>query len=359
VLAVAVRLLGAPLLRLCIGRWPTQTERMQFATGFVSGERIVPPILRGLHAVPAAKEPLGQLAVLNLVREGVVRKPPDYGPHRMPMPPFPGNPLSYWRGDNLAFLHFEKTAGLSFASVLTDLFHPVQIDDDPERATAPHILSAFPACARERIAVTKLVWGHYDLPALRRLDPARPVLTILREPKARILSLYYFWRSVDPALVAGGSVNFNVAAAHELGLLGFLQSQDPLIQNYIDNVYVRRLTGDYAISAAEDRLVQDPDGCTRDALAELRTLAFVGLVEHMDESLAALSKRLSAYMPAHLPNRNARINNQAGAAPGYVPVAKEELTQAVMQELSRLTRLDEMIYQEALFRHRSGHGVLF
>jgi hypothetical protein len=64
-------------------------------------------------------------------------------------------------------------------------------------------------------------------------------------------------------------------------------------------------------------------------------------------------------MPAHLPNRNARINNQAGAAPGYVPVAKEELTQAVMQELSRLTRLDEMIYQEALFRHRSGHGVLF
>ena len=243
VLACTAAAISAPVLRLCIGRWPDERERQLFRVGFVSGEAIVPPILRGLHSVPASKEPLGQLAVLKLVREGVVRKPPDLGPHRMAMPAFPGNPLSYWRGQPISFLHFEKTAGTSLANLLTGLFHPLQIDDDPERGTAPHVLSAFPPTIRDDIRRKSLVWGHYDLPALHRLGPERRIVTMLREPQARVLSLYHFWRSVDPSLIDAGFVGFNVSATHELDLLNYLKSADPLIRNYIDNVYVRRLAG--------------------------------------------------------------------------------------------------------------------
>lgn len=341
-----VSLLGGPLLRLSIGRWPDREERRLFAAGFVAGERIVPPILRGLYAVPAAKGPLGQLAVLNLVREGAVRKPANYGPHRVAMPLYPGNPLSFWRGEKMAFLHFEKTAGLSFVSVLTEMFHPMQIDDDPERATAPHILSAFPDCVGADIKDKMLVWGHYDLPALRRLDPSRKVLTILREPQARVLSLYHFWRSVDPALVAAGAVNFNVTAAHRLGFLEFLQSPDPLIRNYIDNVYVRRLIGAYAIPGAEDRLQHDPAGCVQEALANLRTLAFVWIAERSDQPLPAP-------FSVRLPRRNAGEQNQAGASPGYVTVEKAEVTASVRTELQRVTALDTLIYQAALEMFRN------
>jgi hypothetical protein len=344
-LATAASLLSRPILRLCLGRWPDLQEVRQFGTGFAEGERLLAPILRGLYAVPAGRESLGQLAVLIMVRQGLVRRPADLGPRRIPIPPYPGNPLSYWRRRPVAFLHFEKTAGLSFASVLTALFHPFQIDDDPERATAPHILSAFPAFTAPHLREHSLVWGHYDLPAFRRLDPTRPVVTILREPRARIVSLYHFWKSVDPELVRSLKVNFNVAAAHRLSLLEFLRSDDPLISNFVDNVYVRRLTGTYAISRGEDRLAADPQGCLADALAALDTLAYVGIVERGDDWLKALGATIGADLPARLPHRNTAAGNRS--EPGFVPVAREPLTPDIAAELARLTRWDDVIYNKA------------
>ncbi len=339
---------SAPILRLCLGRWPSGTERHLFAAGFVSGETAVPPILRGLHAVPAAKEPLGHLAVLNLVREGVVRKPPDFGPYRVAMPACPGNPLSYWRGEAVSFLHFEKTAGTSLASLITELFHPLQIDDDPQRGTAPHVLSAFPPFASSTLNGKALVWGHYDLPALRRLDPQRRVITILREPNARLLSLYHFWRSVDPALVEAGAVSFNVAAAHRLDLLGFLRSTDPLIRNYIDNVYVRRLTGSYALSASNDRLRCEPADILREAIVALDSVDFVGIVERIDDDLPFLGRMIGAAFTARLDRRNATDSNHGGTAPGYRRIARETITPEILADLEMLTRLDRELYKRAM-----------
>ncbi len=356
ILGGAAFIASAPILRLCIGRWPSSAERHLFAAGFVSGETVVPPILRGLHAVPAAKEPLGQLAVLNLVREGVVRKPPDFGPYRVAMPASPGNPLSYWRGEAVSFLHFEKTAGTSLASLITELFHPLQIDDDPQRGTAPHILSAFPPFASSTLNGKALVWGHYDLPALRRLDPRRLVITILRDPRARLLSLYHFWRSVDPALVEAGAVSFNVAAAHRLDLLGFLRSTDPLIRNYIDNVYVRRLTGSYALSASTDRLRCEPADILRQAIVALDSLDFVCIVERIDDDLPVLGRMIGAAFPFRLGRRNDTDLNHGGAAPGYRRIAREPITPEIVTELETLTRLDRELYQRV--RNRGEDAVL-
>ncbi len=344
---------GGAVLRLCLGRWPDRDETRLFRAGIADGEAVLPPILRGLHGVPAAKEPIGNLAVLNLVREGVVRKPPDLGPLRVPMPPQPGNPLSYWDGPALSFLHFEKTAGTSVASLLTGLFHPLQIDDDPERGTAPHVLSAFPISRADEFSHKAFVWGHYDLPALRRLDPTRPVITTLRRPRERVLSLYRFWRSVDPRLVRGGHVSFNVAAAHEMDLLSFLRSDDPLIRNYVDNVYVRRLTGTYVLANEDDDLHGDPFLYLDRALRELQELQFVGIVEQMDVSLLALADLIGIRLPSRPPRRNGFDEFRAGRTRGFRSIERPEVSPAIELELARLTRLDDVVYEAAVARLRA------
>lgn len=61
-LAAAALVAGPAILRLCLGRWADGAERKAFVRGFAYGERVVPPILRGLHEVPAAKQQLGQMA---------------------------------------------------------------------------------------------------------------------------------------------------------------------------------------------------------------------------------------------------------------------------------------------------------
>ena len=343
-------LAATPILRLSLGRFPDRTEVRQFAKGFAAGERVLPPILRGLAEVPAARERVGKLAVLSLVRAGVLRKPADLGPHRIAIPPQAGNPLSYWRGRSFSFLHFEKTAGISVASLLSELFHPLQIDDDTVRAVAPHILSAFLPGQTEQRRQYAFVWGHYDLPALRRLDPARPVIAMLREPRSRILSLYHFWRSVDPELVAGGFWGADVAAAQQLGLLAFLRSDDPLIRNYIENVYARRLTGTYATGVQPDRLEHDADKVLDEAIRALDSLAFAGAAEHTDRILPALGAAIGATLPATLPRHNTADRNHRGNSPGYRKVAREPVTPAIQAELDRLTRLDAVIYRRALAR---------
>ena len=350
VLRCGAMLFGSPILRLCLGRGPDAHEKRLFSSGFIAGEAIVPPILRGLHAVPAAKEPLGNLAVLNLVREGVVRKPLDIGFVRMPMPSQPGNPLSYWHGIPFSFLHFEKAAGTSLANLITGLLHPIQIDDDPERATAPHVLSAFPPHLAEEISRKKFVWGHYDLPALRRLDPARTIITTLRRPRDRVLSLYRFWRSIDPHLVEGGFVGFNVRAAHEMDLLAFLRADDPLIRNYIDNVYVRRLTGAYVLPENEDPLQRSPSHYLELALRELQAISFVGIVEQLDRSLPELQAVIGAEHPLHLPRLNTSDAHRSGRTRGTRTVDRPVVSPAVETELQRLTWLDDGVYEAAVRR---------
>ena len=339
---------AAPILRLSLGRWPQKAEIQRFASGFKSGERVLPPIFRGLAEVPAAKERVGQLAVLNLVREGVLRRPADFGPYRIAIPSQAGNPLSYWRGQSFSFLHFERTAGTSVANMLTELFHPLQIHDDPERGTAPHVLSAFTPERNTLIQKHAFVWGHYDLPALQRLDPTRAVITVLREPRSRILSLYYFWKSVDPALVASRAVGFNVTAAHQHDLLSYLRADDPLIRNYIDNVYTRRLTGTYATDGDHDRLADSPEQVTHDALHALDRLAYVGVAEQIGRDLASLSRVMGTSLLGPLSRSNTADRNHTGSSPGYVKIERDEVTPQVDAELDRLTRLDTVIYRHAV-----------
>ena len=343
-------LFSGPVLRLCLGRWPDPQEKRLFSSGFIFGEAVVPPILRGLLCVPAAKEPLGNLAVLNLVREGVIRKPPDLGSVRMPMPPQPGNPLSYWNGVSFSFLHFEKAAGTSLANLITGLFHPLQIDDDPERGTAPHVLSAFPPFRADELRRKQFVWGHYDLPALRRLDPARIVITTLRRPRDRVLSLYRFWRSIDPYLVERGFVSFNVAAAHKMDLLAFLCSDDPLIRNYIDNVYVRRLTGVYVLAKNDDKLHRAPLHHLEQALCELQAIPFVGIVEQMETSLPNLARLIGAEHPLRLPHHNTSDEYRVGQTRGFRAVERLNISPEIDVELKRLTWLDDLVYEAALDR---------
>jgi hypothetical protein len=184
------------------------------------------------------------------------------------------------------------------------------------------------------------VWGHYDVPAIRRLGEGRFTFTLLREPRARIRSLYNYWRGQAALDLGWAGMNQTVLLAQRLPLEEFLQTGDPMVVNYIDNFYVRRLTGQY-VTEAGDPLAQDPNGGTQAALREVEAFDFVGLTEDTDGALARLGARLGFDAPA----RVARVNVTAGeAAPG--PEAD--------RLLARLTALDRVVYEAAVRRYEAG-----
>ncbi len=183
-------LFAVPLLRLSTGTWPRQADVAVFRRAFL-GFTPLPPLMRALASLPSGREHLtrAMLAswlVADPVYQGRLRAELTADDRRL------GNSLRVWSGAKVAFLHLEKTAGMSLVAALAEQFHPLQIDDDLRRAFPPHVLTPLPPFLLPRVRRCALVWGHYDLPSLRRLGPDRFIFTVLREPAARIVSLYLY-----------------------------------------------------------------------------------------------------------------------------------------------------------------------
>jgi hypothetical protein len=311
-------LIGWPILRLSLGRWPDRAERHRFARGFCDRPATMPALLRGLGSIPTIRNHF--MDALN--------------PALPAMPP-------------LMFVHVEKTAGSSVVEYLRTQFAPDDIDPDPMHGAPGHLLSPLPADKR-RYA---LIWGHQDLPALLRCQPpSRFVLMFFRDPHRRILSLYDYWRAVRPEEIAHNEPHIGMAAARDRTLLGFLQSQEPEVRDFIDNVYARRLTGIYTSHAAPGAPPVSMEVLTAAALAALDHITCFGIAEEMGVSLQVLAARTGATLPAIVPHENALQGLQLDVADAFQGVRRSRPTAQERAALDRLTVIDRQIY--AIARQR-------
>jgi uncharacterized membrane protein YkvA (DUF1232 family) len=331
---------AVPLLRLSTGSWPRPADVAVFRRAF-QGFTPLPPLMRALASLPSGREHLTRAMLTSWLAadpayQGALRAELTGDDRRL------GNRLRVWSGAKVAFLHLEKTAGMSLVAALAEQFHPLQIDDDLRRAFPPHVLTPLPPFLLPRVRRCAFVWGHYDLPSLRRLGPDRFTFTVLREPAARVVSLYLYWRGQAALDLGWNGMNQPVLAAQRLTLAEFLHATDPFITNYIDNFYVRRLTGLYATEEG-DPLLAHPDDVLDQALAALDSLDYVGLTEDADGCLAQLGERLGFTPPRGVPRLNVtRPSPESGAA------AADPVVQAA---LTRLTRLDQVVYEAARRRY--------
>jgi hypothetical protein len=330
-------LISRPLLRATIGRWPTRAETELFRAAFARRHDSIPPIVRALGSVPAARPQLGRAMLISWMTADAAYRGELARGLDSAAATGPGDVLSVWQGEKVAFLHLEKTAGMAVSQALEAQFHPTQINLDAHRLE--------PDATMRRYA---LIRGHFDLPTLRRIDQSRFVLTFLREPSARILSLYYYWRSYTPDL--HHAISSGAALAASMGLLDWLRCEATEVRDSIDNHYVRRLLGDYCASAASDPLQDDPQGCLDRALAALDGLGFVGLTEAMDASLQALARRLGFTRPLVAQLVNVTDANAGASSATFRRVRREPITPEIRAELDRLTRLDRVLYERARAR---------
>ncbi|MGI4958150.1 MAG: YkvA family protein [Janthinobacterium lividum] len=332
---------GRLTLRLMIGRWPDAEEQAAFVRGLQATSHALPPLLRAAAYVPAARPLLSRSMLLGAANAH--ERPAVLSDAQMM-----GDTLALWRGPKVRFMHLEKTAGSSLITVLAAQFHPLQIHSQTDRRHAPNRSGteqeALAAAHRE----AEIVWGHYDLPTMRRLDRNEPrfTLCLLREPAERILSLYYFWHANQDE----ESVGLSFARAN--GLLAFLRAEDAGIRNDIDNMYVRRLTGLFATRFG-DPLADAPEASLAAAIKALDGLDFVGLSGQLGDSLSILGRLLGFTPPERTPEVNVMSNVERNVLLKVRPTSRETITPDIEAELTRLTRLDAILYQRARRRFQS------
>lgn len=279
----------------CLKRVPDESGRVLFqgliATEGWSYEQVATAIMdseeyRGIHA-------------------------PD-SPVRVP----PSDPLQ-----RVCFIHLEKTAGTSFHDYLLELYRPEHVF--PER------LDRVWEYSWDLHPLYRLYSGHYSLCNCEALPKDTRYITFLRRPDERILSLYYFWRSLR-----GASDLVHVNIARTQSLADFLRH--PETQDSIREVQVRRLVPLGAPATAEV------------ACQTLEAFASVGVKELYSLSVLLLARTFDWPLPSKVYRRLSA--DEMREHPNHEPVEREPASSEVATLLAELTEQESVVYEYAVKR---------
>jgi len=242
-------------------------------------------------------------------------------------------------------MHVPKCAGLAFAQSLARSIGAAAVAQGFDR-TLFGTFSDFDSMSDEvrgKIRLHglpparpgELIHGHYALSSLVAAYPDARLVTIMREPRCRLISHFLFWRGHSDSDMAGWGRWTERMKLARGSLHDFLEARSLAPQ--IDNLFTRFLLhphpdipGDSFISPAlHDRLYEQ-------ALARLGRFALVDVVEN-----AALEQNVARYLggPFHMDTANVTVLRS-----DFPINLSDELTSGAVERLRSLSAIDRRLW---------------
>lgn len=260
----------------------------------------------------------------------------------------------------LCLMHIPKTAGTSLIASLSAVIAPETSVTGFDRVLFGGFtnFAALDEALRGQVyddagtlpKTADFVAGHFSHSSLRAAYPRGQLLTVLREPATRLLSLWMFWRRHSDEHLAGWADWGDLVRQSRLPLAAFLAERRLAAQ--LDNVAVRMLLWPHRLIPADGFIDAAHDATLlRQARRRLADFVFVELAEAED-----LWARLSAWLGRDVGVE--RRNEAARIPPGLqVPLAAE-LDAKCLALLDARSRLDLALWQSiAVARGLSPEGL--
>lgn len=235
----------------------------------------------------------------------------------------------------VAFIHFPKTGGTTLHNFLLKAF--------TKKKVCPERFNNFDRFSDNDLQQYDFFSGHMDFRNLRRVASPAYTITVLREPKDRILSLYYFWRAHSNAVIEKNNLA-GPRVAKQLSLLEFLNCETGGIPASINNFYTRWLLG-MTITGPNGRLAIDDEQALRVAMHNLLTIDEVGFLDQMPDFIRKVGKRLALEIPEEIPKERSAEN--FGKDLNTEHVVREKITPEIDSRLNELVRVDQRLYDSA------------
>lgn len=207
----------------------------------------------------------------------------------------------------LIAVHIKKTAGMSFRHLLLEEYGRENYYRMNINGKSDMRVEAFNKHMKRVPENTRVIQGHFrysDALPLYEAKPDVPVVTWLRNPVKRVISKYYFSKRKYLEGLREGKDFWG-----KLSLVEYARRENS--QNEMSGIL---------------------EGC------DLADLAFVGILEHIEDDVADLAAMLG-WKPYSIPARN---TNDAFKAKFPPPTEEEK------EEIARLNQADMDLYQYAL-----------
>lgn len=256
----------------------------------------------------------------------------------------PSRLLPGGRRPPIAFLHMHKTGGLTLDDVLAARYAPARIC--PVKDDHLHLYEA------DDLARFDLFSGHFDVGGLRLLPPEARTISVFREPRARLVSFYRFHAAHD--LGGRHGVNTFARMANAMGPEAFFEDERVRRAPEVFNHYlcVFALTYAQVLGAASVNVDRVMPGLLEAAIARVRRLDAIALLERFDDSVVLACAALDLGRPTAVKPRN-RTDQLARQMKGRA-VPSVAMTPRLAAALADLVRFDTPIYAAAVteFEHR-------
>ncbi len=210
--------------------------------------------------------------------------------------------------ERIGYLHIPKAAGSSGTEALVRAANAAQRPDGRPVTVCPAVFdrslyggfddfASFDDTRRwmvfegpvEGLADFDVVAGHYNAQSLCNGRSTDDLVVLFREPRARLISLYTYWRSWTEAEHAGWGGYDASRHAVDLDWADFLV--DESIAPQIDNVAARLVLGTHRLIPRDSFIdPRDLDEVTRDATAALMRFGHVDVIENGAECWQRLAQ---------------------------------------------------------------------
>lgn len=201
------------------------------------------------------------------------------------------------RRRRIVFLHIPKCAGSSVNKHF-------KANIGSGRSGKAVLLNSMTGSADDPVQVARakaapFVGGHFGWRTLEAVRGEAFCFTVIREPVARLQSLYRFCRTLPPGDPAG----FPVEAAKRLGFVDFCLSDEPAVRAFVYNAQARTLASDYAPG-------HEVEGFAELALEHLGRLDLVIPTERLDEAWPLLAERTQTRLIAAKVRKNTTVGER-------------------------------------------------
>jgi len=240
-------------------------------------------------------------------------------------------------GMRLAFLHIPKTAGTAFGAALAQRFEQEDIASTLRIALAAGAADPMLGCVAPAYRALG-IGSHLDHDKLDAISAGLPpgeslfIVTVLRDPRARLISQYRHWRRSVDSTLADLSAEHREAflAARHMSLDEFLAARIPFAEGHFRNMQARMLCG-YGTSELMDEVT-----LLATARARLAGIDVIGTTDTVDETLARIAEAYGWSPPDSVRPLN--------VAPGEAPGAFAPETEALIADL---TCVDQALWEDA------------
>jgi hypothetical protein len=246
----------------------------------------------------------------------------------------------------VVFLHAEKTGGTSIQSMLAKSLPEKEIfceHDDTVYWRTPSEINQY-----------RVLCGHFNYDTTKLLTPGKNhLVTMVRDPSQRILSLYNFWRAHDES-----HPNHTIyhSIAWQMGFEEFLKDERVVSSRHVWNNMAWYIAGEEKWNewrkmntiSENEQVTYLEEIVTPFLRKRMEMFSVVGLQEKFSESVKKIYQLLDMQLPPQMLKENSFEGNISRSPHFRKDITpKNNISNNERAVIEKVTRIDNIIYQIA------------